>query len=88
MQHFTVECPKFDKLRKELNLTEVMPQLPRVTTKSGWIVCGAARTQEERADLLMRIWKLGMVVVADMDYLVGQSRADDVIEGPPGDAPT
>ena len=67
--HLFAECPRFSAFRSQLALGHQLPQgwfrdLPRVTSKSGWVCQDAADDMHVRVSLQIAASRLGIEIVA------------------------
>ena len=70
MRHFVVECPHFQQERRRAEEAhnmkpEVWAELPRVTTKSGWITFQAHPQKLRRGDFQAAVCQLAICILSD-----------------------
>ena len=70
MRHFVVECPHFQQERRRAEEAhnmkpEVWAELPRVTTKSGWITFQAHPQKSRRGDFQAAVCQLAICILSD-----------------------
>ena len=70
MRHFVVECPHFQQERRRAEEAhnmkpEIWAELPRVTTKSGWITFQAHPQKSRRGDSQAAVCQLAMCIFSD-----------------------
>ena len=66
-RHLVTACPRFGRLRQRLEAALGLDpawwaQLPRVTSKAGWITTAAAAMANRRAELQTAVCELGLAV--------------------------
>ena len=70
MRHFIVHCNRYSMRRQQVQDLSQLPdgwltELPRVTTKSGWITCAASPCSETRATLQVAVCMMAIEVMED-----------------------